>query len=56
MPIHVRQVQAQKDQVVVIQLRKIDPLFPQIRRIDVQLGVGQNQFDALRCCWVVFDE
>jgi hypothetical protein len=47
-PVHVGKVQVEQDQVVVVELREIDPLFAEIGAIDVQVGMGQHQFDAAR--------
>ena len=56
MSVHVRQVQVQQDQVVIIKFRQIDPLLAQVSGIDVQVGMGQHQFDAARGSWIVFDK
>ena len=56
MPVHIRQIQIQQDQIVVIELCQIDALFPQIGGIGVQIGMGQHQFDAFGGGWVIFDQ
>ena len=56
MPAHVGQVQVQQDQVVVVKLGQIDPVFAQVGAIDVQIGMGQHQFDAARGRRVVFNQ
>ena len=53
---HVRKVQVEKDDVVVVELAEVDALFAEIRRIDVEVLGFQHQLDALRSCAVVFDK
>ncbi len=55
-PVHVGQVQIEEDQVVIVELGEIDPLLAEVRGIDVQVRVGEHQFDAPRHVRVVFDE
>jgi hypothetical protein len=55
-PRHVRQVEVEKDQVVVVKLRQIDPFLPQVRGKDIQVGMGQHQLDAARGSRIVFYE
>ncbi len=45
-PGHVGQVEVEQDQVVVVKLRQIDPLLAQIGAVDIEVGMGQHQFDA----------
>ena len=53
---HVRQVQIEKDDVVVVELAEIDALLAEIGRVDVEpLGL-KHQLDALRCRAVVLDQ
>jgi hypothetical protein len=56
MPIHVRQVQIQEDQVIVIELGEIDPLLTQIGAVYVQVRVRQHEFNAARGGGVIFDQ
>ena len=45
--IHVRQIEIQKDQIVIIKFCQIDPFFTKRCRVDVQVGMGQHHIDAL---------
>ena len=54
MPAHVRQVQVKQDQIVIVKLCQIDPVFAHIGAIDVQVGMGQHQFDRTRGRRIVF--
>ena len=53
---HVGQIDVQQDQVVIIQLRKIDALFPHVRGINIQVRMGQHHFDAFGCGRIIFDQ
>src|SRR5690606_20466807 len=53
---HVREIQVQKDDVVVVELAEIDAFFAQIGRIDVEALGLEHQFDALCRCTIVFNE
>ena len=55
-PVHVRQVEVEQDQVVVVELGEIDAFLAEVGRIDVQIGVLQHQLDALRRRRIVFDQ
>jgi hypothetical protein len=55
-PGHVRQVQVQQDDVVIVQLREIDALLPQIGGVDIQIRVFEHHFDASGRSRIVFDE
>lgn len=46
--VHIRQVEVQKDQVVIVELGEVDSFLAKIGAIDVQIRVGQHQFDAAR--------
>ena len=56
MAIHIGQTEVQQNEVVIVKLGQIDAFFAQIRRIDVQVGMCQHQFDAFRCGRVVFNQ
>ena len=55
-PVHVRQIEIEYDQIVVIELGKIDAFFAHIRRVDIEIGVRQHQFDAFRCRRIILDQ
>src|SRR5690606_9557658 len=54
--IHVRQVQVQKNKVVVVDLAQIDAFLTQIGGVDVEALGLEHQLDALRSRAVVLDE
>ena len=53
---HVRQVQVEQDDVVIVELAEIDALFAEVRRVDVEILGLEHQFDALRGGAVIFDQ
>ena len=53
---HVRQVEVEKDDVVVVELAEIDALFAEIGRVDVEIFGFEHQLDALSRGAVVFDQ
>ena len=53
---HVREVQVEKNDVVVVEFAKIDTFLAEIRRIDVKVLGFEHQFDALGGRAVVFDQ
>src|SRR5580704_13409961 len=53
---HVRKIEIEQDNVVVVDLAEIDPFFPKVSRIDVEALGLEHQLDRLRCCAVVFDQ
>ena len=53
---HVRQVQVEQDDVVIVQFAQIDPLFTEVGRVHVETVRFEHQFDALRCGAIVFYE
>ena len=53
---HVRQVQVEEDDVVVVEFSEVDALFAQVGGVDVKILGLQHQLDALRGCAVVFDQ
>ena len=55
-PIHVRQVQIEEDQVVVVELRQVDPFLAQIGDVGVEVRMGEHQLDAAGGGRIVFDE
>jgi hypothetical protein len=48
--------EVEEDEVIVVELGEVDALFPEIGRIDVEVGMGQHQFDAARRRGIVFDQ
>src|SRR5215471_16082424 len=55
-PGHVREVQVEQDDVVIIELAKVDALFAEVRRVDVEALGFQHQLDRLRSRAIVFDQ
>jgi hypothetical protein len=53
---HVRQVEVQKDQVVIVDLAEIDPFLAEVSGVDVEPFGLQHQLDALRRGAVVFNQ
>ena len=53
---HIRQVQIQKDQIVIVQFGQIYAVFAQIGAVYVQIRMSQHHFDAARCCRIVFHQ
>jgi hypothetical protein len=53
---HVRQVQVQQNQVVVIELGEVDRLLAQPCRVDVEVGMTQHQLDTLCRGRIILDE
>ncbi len=53
---HVRQVQVEQNDVVIVQFAQIDTLFTEIRRVDVKILGFKHQFDALSGRAIVFDQ
>jgi hypothetical protein len=54
--VHVRQVEVEQDDVVVVELAEVQALFAQVRRIDVEPFGGQHQFDRLGGRRLVLDQ
>ena len=53
---HVRQVQIEKDYVVIVEFSEIDSLFAKVGDVDVEILGLKHQFDALRGRAVVLDQ
>src|SRR5581483_9298932 len=53
---HVRQVQIEQDDVVVVQFSEVDTLFAEIRRVDVEALGLEHQFDRLRSGAIVLNQ
>ena len=53
---HVRKVQVEQDDVVVVELAEIDALFSEVRRIDVETLGFEHQLDGLCGRAVVFNK
>src|SRR6202790_3276383 len=51
---HIRQIEVEQNNVVVVKLSEIDAFFSQVRRIDVETLGFQHQFDRLRDGAVIF--
>jgi hypothetical protein len=54
--VHVRKVQIEADDVVIVELAEVQALLAQVGRIDVEAFAGQHQFDALRRRRLVFNQ
>ena len=52
---HIGQVQVEQDNVVVIQLSKVDAFFTEVRRVHVEALRLEHQFDALCRGAVILD-
>ena len=53
---HVRQVQVEKDDVVVVELAEIDAFFAEVGRVDVEALGLEHQLDGLRGRAIVFNQ
>ena len=53
---HVRQIEVEEDDVVVVELAEIDAFLAEIRDVDVEILRLEHQFDALRRRAVVLDQ
>jgi hypothetical protein len=53
---HVRQIEVEQDEVVVVDLSQIDAFLAQVGSIDVESLGLQHQLDALRRCAVVLNQ
>ncbi len=53
---HVRKVQIEEDDVVVVDLAKIDPFLAEIGRVHVEALGFEHQLDRLRCGAIVFNQ
>ncbi|TPV98246.1 MAG: hypothetical protein USCAAHI_02334 [Beijerinckiaceae bacterium] len=53
---HIREVQIEQDDIVVVKLAKIDAFFAEIRRIDIKVLGFEHELDALRRRAVVFNQ
>jgi len=54
--VHIRQVEIQHDQVVIVQFPEVDTLFAEIGCVDVEAVLLEHQFNALRHGAVVFNQ
>ncbi len=54
--VHIRQIEVEKDDVVIVQLAEIEALFAKIGRVDVEAFGAEHQFDALGGRGLVFDQ
>jgi len=54
--VHVRKVQVEADDVVIVELAEVQALFAQIGRIDVEALVGEHELDGLGRGRLVFDQ
>src|SRR5689334_24765285 len=55
-PAHVRQIEIEQDDVVVVELAEIYALLPQIGRVNVEALGLEHELDALRRSAVVLDQ
>jgi hypothetical protein len=53
---HVGKIQVEEDDVVIVELTQIDPLFAQVGRVHVEALGFEHQFNRLRRGAVVFDQ
>jgi hypothetical protein len=53
---HVREVQIEANDVVIIELAEVQTLFAKISGVDVEAFGGQHQLDALRRRRLVFNQ
>jgi hypothetical protein len=53
---HVRQVQVEKDDVVVVELAEIDAFFAKVSRVNVEAFRFEHQLDRLRGGAIVFNQ
>ncbi len=53
---HVRQVQVEQDDVVIIQLAEIQTFLAEVGRIDIEAFGGEHQLDGLGGGRFVFDQ
>ena len=53
---HIRQIQIEQDDVVIIELAQIDALFAEVGRVDVEALRLEHQLDRLRGHAIVFDQ
>ncbi len=54
--VHVREVEVEQDDIVIIQLAQIEALFAKIGRIDIEAFGGQHELDRFCCGRLVFDQ
>jgi hypothetical protein len=54
--VHVRQVQVEADDVVIVELAEVQALFAKVGGIDVEPFAGEHQLDALGGGRLVFDQ
>ncbi len=54
--VHVRQVQVQQDDVVIIQLAQIEAFLTQIGGVDIEALGREHELDRLGGCRLVFDQ
>ena len=53
---HIRQIEIEQDDVVVVELAEVDTLFAEICRVDVEALGLQHQLDRLRRGAIVFNQ
>ncbi len=53
---HVRQVQIEQYDIIIIELTKIEAFFPQIGRVNIEPLIIEHQFNGLGRCWFIFDQ
>jgi hypothetical protein len=55
-PVHVGQVEVEKDDVVIVELAEIEAFFPQVGGIDVEAFGRQHEFDSLGRGRLILDQ
>jgi len=55
-PRHVRKVEVEHDDVVIVEFPKVDALLTEVRRVDVEALRFEHQLDRLRGGAIVFDQ
>jgi hypothetical protein len=53
---HIRQVDIEQDNIVIVEFAEVDALFAEVRRIDVEALGFEHQLNRLRGRAIVFDQ
>ena len=53
---HIRKIEIEKDNVVVVDFAEIDPFFTEVGRVDVETLGLEHQLDRLRSGTIIFDQ
>lgn len=54
-PVHIREIEIQDHNVVIVKLTEIDALLAEVRRIDVKALGRKHHLDAARCRLIVLN-